>query len=89
VVVWIRPLMELVLCRSYESRKKEEIGGGDDAYGELRDMLAGVIESAKARENKAKTDPDILIQREFWRTPRLLELSEALLELITGNGSLL
>jgi hypothetical protein len=52
-------------------------------------MLTGVVESVKALEGKLKEDPNIWVRQEFRGTPRLLELSEALLELISGKGSLL
>jgi len=63
------------------------MGGGDETDGELRDVLAGVIESIKARESKAKENPNLGVRHKFRETPLLLELSEALLELITSHGS--
>jgi hypothetical protein len=67
--------------------KKSDMDGGDGTDGELRNVLAGVIESVKARDLEAENS-DPCVKSNYQGTPRLRELAEALLELIAGDGSL-
>jgi hypothetical protein len=57
----------------------------DWADGELRDALIEVIESVKARDKEAEQNYNPRI--EYKGTPRLLELAEALLQLVTDKSA--
>ena len=57
----------------------------DWADGELRDVLTEVIESVKARDKEAEQNNNPRI--EYEGTPRLLELAEALLQLVTDESA--